>query len=147
MEIVVDVPQPPGILHPNQRSHNWRAQAAAVKKQRQAAGYCAIAACKERPQWKWVALGLHFCFRGKRKGANWHDPDNLIAWAKSSVDGLQDAELLANDRMVLWLPPKQSFETRENGLVITVKNLDGMKELIIDLDEFRSFYRTRGDNH
>ncbi len=105
---------PPKCLHPNSRA-SWRERAAKKSLYSQDAK---LVVCnyidkhfKEPPQWKEVVLSLTFIFgkhlgRGRRQR---HDPDNLIAWAKTPVDALTRGGLLEDDRSIIYLPPQQVF--------------------------------------
>ena len=87
--IVIDLPLPPKVLHPNARPH-WRAKAAATKRARWAAK---LVAASVRPAVPLVRAGYELDFRLPRK----RDDDNLISWCKAYFDGLVDGGVLADD--------------------------------------------------
>lgn len=112
-ELQVTLPVPPKILHPNARGH-WAGAMKEKKRHRQQAGDTAAAQVLERygtrPRFERAIVGLHYVLQAPQRGGNQpHDPDNLIAWAKASIDALTDAGILADDRQIVYLPPSQEW--------------------------------------
>jgi crossover junction endodeoxyribonuclease RusA len=98
-EIVIDLPLPPRELSPNarvhplQRAHNarrWRCMTCYV------ARGALVEAGLVAPRWK--RAHVQYTWRSSRGPLP--DPDNVIARCKAVLDGLVDAELLADDREV-----------------------------------------------
>lgn len=104
--LTVTIPLPQRASHPNAPSH-WRAKAAAKKKQREDAHLAALAALdgKAAPRWERATIHATFYRPGSRDRLS--DQDNLCSWLKASVDGLQDAGVIENDRGLEWLAPSQ----------------------------------------
>jgi Holliday junction resolvase RusA-like endonuclease len=107
-EIRIELELPPYLLHPNARS-GWAARHRVRQKYRKDCGELAFFACQSRPRLKSCDIRLVYQFGPPKKGGtrHQHDPDNLIAWAKTAIDSLQDAGILADDRLVRYLPPEQ----------------------------------------
>ena len=107
------MPLPPQALHPNART-TWQPKMRAKKKHRDAVGELAWGYIQDRyrhkPHFRQVAIRLRFILAAPTRGGKTpHDPDNLIAWAKTTIDALTDAGLLADDREVIHLPPGQTW--------------------------------------
>lgn len=86
-ELRVTLPWPNKSLSPNARVH-WARKAAAAKANRQAAKfYTRQAIGPSKPGWQAAALSVTFCPPDRRR----IDPDNCVARAKSSFDGIADA--------------------------------------------------------
>lgn len=120
--MIVELPYPPRALHPNERK-SWRARIKPKKDYRSSAAELAAVVriehgCKPLQQ---ATLRLDFYHPRNRK----HDPDNLIAWAKTAIDALQDARLLANDRDVVYLPPRQLLDRDRPRLEVAIEAITG----------------------
>lgn len=106
--LVFDVPLPPRVLHPNQRTRSIKFKSSEVKKYRQQvadiAGFKTRELRIKTPNLR--AAVIKPCFL-LPKGSKRSDPDNCIAWIKAAIDGLTDANILADDRDVAYLPPIQ----------------------------------------
>jgi hypothetical protein len=135
---VIHLPLPPKVLHPN-ASATWVARLAQRKRYRKAAGELAWVQMQEqraagRPQLDRAVIGLEYRLpRPARGGLQTHDPDNLIAWAKTAIDAMQDAGILADDRHVFYSPPQQRFVSQEDSqdlivaageLILTITNAE-----------------------
>lgn len=94
------LPLPPKCLHPNARSC-WQAKVAATRKCRAEAALVARTA-PDKPSEPWVRATIQATFYMPRR----HDPDNLLAWAKSAFDGLQGI-VIENDSGFTHLSPRQ----------------------------------------
>lgn len=105
--ITVEIPMPPKQLHPNARSH-WRARMKPKAMQRQHAYLAALDALRGRVSPKWIAAQIHATFYLGSRGRK-TDNDNLIAWLKASIDGLEDAGIVDDDSGITWLPPSQVY--------------------------------------
>lgn len=93
------LPLPPRDLHPNARVH-WAAKARATKQARQT-GYVAARVAwglSPPPCWPLARVTATFYFKTNRK----QDRDNLIAWLKSYIDGLEDFGIIDDDTNLLW---------------------------------------------
>lgn len=83
-----------------------------------------------RPRWSRVVIRLTFVMPALRlRGSDRKsDPDNLIAWAKRSIDLLAKHGIINDDREVIYLPPVQrrankpimGFEQSRPGLTIEI---------------------------
>lgn len=113
--ITIDLPLPPKCLHPNQRTFSRRQHEAAVSKARNESG---LLAKLKRPDTPFVKAEVRAVFHVARR----NDTDNLTAWLKSYLDGLQDGGIIANDRDLTLLPPEQVTNTPagERGVVLTI---------------------------
>lgn len=89
MPIIIDLPLPPKILHPNSRPH-FRAKAKATKQTRAEAKMVASLVRPDKPM---AAACYRLIFRLPRK----MDYDGLGAWVKSQIDGIVDAGVLTSD--------------------------------------------------
>jgi Holliday junction resolvase RusA-like endonuclease len=85
---------PPPILSPNARPNVFK-KARAIRSYRQAAELRALIALDRREPPRWPLTRVEYLFRlcGRRR----RDIDNLLAAAKSALDGLVDAGILADD--------------------------------------------------
>jgi len=99
--IILELPLPPKALHPNSRPH-WRTKAEAVKRARRDAR---LVAGPQRPSAPFARATVQATFYVARR----NDTDNLAAWLKSYLDGLQDGGIVANDRDLTVLPPFQTI--------------------------------------
>ena len=118
-ELQVLLPVPPKTLHPNGRAP-WAAKMRERKNYREQAAGTAAAQVLERygyrPRFAETVIELFYNLPWPRNGQRQpHDPDNLIAWAKTAIDALQDAGVLSDDRHAIYLPPHQ--EWLESGSV------------------------------
>lgn len=124
----IECPLPPKILHPNSNPH-YQSKANAVKKQRKASGEFAWLAAREMAEPLTRAfVTLHFHLPLARRGAKkrFHDPDNLIAWAKSTFDGLVDGGVFTDDKELVHLPPTQCHvDDLKTKLVVEVTKYTG----------------------
>lgn len=99
----VYVALPPAVLHPNAR-FSWRKKIGPRKKYRQSCGLRAYGASGGlRPRWKRATCHLCYYRASKRP----MDRDNLLAWAKSAIDALQDAGIIENDKGLTFLPVEE----------------------------------------
>lgn len=88
---------------------------------------------------KEASIQLRYLFPTPTKGGTQrHDPDNLISFAKASVDGLQDGGILTDDRDVIYLPPTQEFSKNKlntGQLQIDIRRIDGCELMMFDREE------------
>ena len=96
--INLTLPLPPKSLHPNARKH-WRRKAADAKRARQDASYAAFETRSAKP-FEQATIQPTFYLPRRQDG------DNLNAWLKSTIDGLQGT-IIQNDSAVTVLPAKQ----------------------------------------
>lgn len=113
--LTVTIPLPPRSAHPNARAH-WRATAASKKRQREDSHIAALAALDGKPAPQWERATIHATFYRPGSRDRVSDPDNLCAWLKGTVDGLQDAGIVANDRGLQWLAPSQVVGKEARGV-------------------------------
>lgn len=107
-------PLPPKEIHPNARGKNWRAKARYIAKRRKEVGELAFLQLRQigwmtRPQWKCAAVTIYAYL----PTAHRHDQDNLLAWMKSTIDGLTDAGLFDDDKEIAYMPSIQNTD-RDN---------------------------------
>lgn len=88
--IIIDLPLPHKVLHPNGRTRNYKWRASVVRDHRAMACLVARGHAPKKP---WMKARYRVTFSLPRK----QDEDNLSAWLKSYLDGLQDAGIVAND--------------------------------------------------
>jgi hypothetical protein len=122
--IEVKLPLPPKSMHPNGRA-TWK-QVAGDKNRYMRHCAEALFAIKGLTPLKWqlkrAVVRREYAFRTAHR----HDPDNLIAWAKSAIDSLVVAGILADDRELFYRHPEQKKadkEQLEGSLTITVEPL------------------------
>jgi crossover junction endodeoxyribonuclease RusA len=98
-EIVIELPLPPRELSPNSRVHPLQ-RAHDARRVRRETSYVARGALVQHglvsPRWN--RAHVQYTWRSPRGPLP--DPDNVIAHCKAVLDGLVDAELLADDREV-----------------------------------------------
>jgi hypothetical protein len=121
------MPMPPKCLHPNSNS-TWRAKIGPKKKTREASWLITEKYCREvfgkYPKWVDAVVRLEFFF-GKqncKKGGHrrLHDRDNILAWAKNLIDGLQDGGLVEDDCGITYLPPHQEIIDSDEDFVLVI---------------------------
>jgi Holliday junction resolvase RusA-like endonuclease len=88
--IIIDLPLPHKVLHPNGRTRNYKWRATVVKQHRELAGLVARTQRPKKP-FKSARYAVHFDLPRKM------DEDNLGGWIKSYLDSLQDAGVIEND--------------------------------------------------
>ena len=99
----ITLPLPSRVTHPNGRTRNHGYRAAAVRKQRGEAKFIARHALPDgwEPLTSAVVLVLFHLSRTKQDG------DNLLSWLKPSFDGLTDAGVWVDYRVVTFEPVQQ----------------------------------------
>ncbi|HVL23879.1 MAG TPA: RusA family crossover junction endodeoxyribonuclease [Thermomicrobiales bacterium] len=115
-ELTIDVPMdPPAILLPNaKRNAHWARINQATQEYRECAKYAALNA---RPR-RWqpfagpVALHIHIGWGRRRRRI---DLDAAGSGAKAALDGLVDAHILIDDRLVVDLRVTQEKAVDGNG--------------------------------
>lgn len=111
--VVLELPLPSNALHPNSRV-DWRIKAQAKTKARQEAG---LLARINRPRMPYKQAEVLAVFHVKGR----HDTDNLVAWAKTIFDALQDGGVIENDRDLTVLTPEQVVDRKApTKLVLTI---------------------------
>lgn len=88
--ITITLPLPAKALHPNRSRGSWTNRAKATKACRSHAMLLARPLAPKVP-WKSAAYTLTYYLPRKM------DYDGLLSWAKSYLDGIQDAGVVAND--------------------------------------------------
>lgn len=122
-QIVINLPLPPEILHPNARTQNVNYRAAMIKKARGEAEFVSRMA-KVNSGWMqctraWYSLKF-FLPRSR-------DEDKLDAWLVPYRDGIQDAGLIKNDsgfklKGIEQITGKSAGGKR--GVVITIEMIE-----------------------
>ncbi|MFN0127083.1 MAG: hypothetical protein ACKV19_10420 [Verrucomicrobiales bacterium] len=93
----IEMPHPPRPLFPNSREH-WSRKAQATRIYRRLAAVRASAQMGSvRPRWVKARVLVEWHAQGKTHP----DPDAVVSSMKAAFDGLQDAEVIINDRG-LW---------------------------------------------
>jgi len=103
--ITITLPLPVRKLSPNARVH-WAEKAKLVRASRKVAHLAALEALNLRKPPGWLKAKMEI--RAFFKTRNFPDPDNLTASMKSSIDGIADSGIIANDKS-LW-PERPVFE-------------------------------------
>lgn len=122
--IALELPLPGANCSPNSRAH-WSKRHKSLQLLRESAAVMGAYELNrlnaERPMWTAATVEATFHKPGKRSQLS--DADNLIASLKAAFDGLQDAGIIANDRGLTHLPPRQligdAASERKVVLVIT----------------------------
>lgn len=110
---------PPRDAMPNARVH-WSRRAAATRAFRQAAYLAGRAIWVEDPDWDLPVLAGRVTARATifwEKGRKRCDPDAALAGLKALYDGLEYAELYANDKQLVHLPVRQERDKAGKGSV------------------------------
>lgn len=117
-EVRVVLPLPPRKLSPNARSH-WAPKARATREYRARASMMAQVAMnrRPRPEWREASLLARWWFPDARR----RDPDNLVAWLKSAIDGLRDARVLADDDRLVVLPPEVAIDRANPRVELVIR--------------------------
>lgn len=110
--LTVTLPLPPKALSPNARCH-FMAKANAAKKYRATSKYLAIAQ-GVRERWERASVSIVWRTKINRR----RDADNCLASLKNGLDGLRDADVIADDSGLSFEPIR--FEKGEPGVVLTV---------------------------
>ncbi len=112
--IEIELPLPAQSLHPNARVH-FMAKAKATKKARHDAGIVAKQQAPPEP-FREALVAPTFYLPRRRDG------DNLNAWLKAYLDGLQDACIVQNDSQITLAAPLQVIG-KERKVVLTITPL------------------------
>ena len=118
--IVFEIPLPSRDCHPNTtRSKHYQQVATAKRKARKASAEAAgiervLAGNPDPLDCAEVSFILY------NKTARRHDPDNVIAWMKPVIDGLEDARIVSNDRDLYYAPPIQVKDAAKPRLKVIV---------------------------
>lgn len=104
MKLLVTLPLPHKILHPNGRTRNHRYKGVLTKQARGDAKLAGIAARREAGhKTPWERAYLVPVFHVKHHQAM--DDDGLTGWLKAYRDGLADAGIVTNDKGIQSCPP------------------------------------------
>jgi Holliday junction resolvase RusA-like endonuclease len=116
--IMIELPLPPAVLHPNARTH-WAAKARSTKRYRNSAYLRSLEVLNgsAAPMWKAATVRAAWYFKTKRN----RDLDGLVSWAKAAFDGLQDAGIVANDSGLTHLPHNVYIDRDRSRVVLTVE--------------------------
>lgn len=108
----ISLPLPHERLHPNaSRGRSLGYRASLVRGQRGTAKLSALHALAGRPAPLWKAATCRATFYLQRR----RDEDGLIAWLKSTLDGLQDAGIVCNDSRLRAPTVEQITGRQANG--------------------------------
>lgn len=102
--MLIDLPLPHRLLHPNGRTRKPLYRAALIKRARQDAKLAGIAArydAHQRQPWDRATLAATFYVQHHQN----MDEDGLMGWLKAYRDGLADAGIVTNDRGFTNAPP------------------------------------------
>jgi len=113
--LLIVLPLPPRILHPNARPHHM-AKAKATKAYRGMAALTARQSKNDPPRWKSAQVHIVYFFKDSRR----RDRDNLLAWLKSAFDGLADAGVVENDADFVYHPILISKDTKRPRVEIEI---------------------------
>ena len=95
--ITITIPWPSPKLDPNKR-HHWRAKL----KPKAAARRAAWAECVRQPGHAMRLESARVDIAAYHKTRRFRDSQNIIAILKASIDGIEDAEVIANDNGLSW---------------------------------------------
>ena len=118
--LTIVLPLPRKALHPNARCH-YMAKARAKSEDRHDAAIAATAAmnkAKLSPP-RWAVADVEVEYRFYRNSPR--DPDNLVAWYKSFLDGIVDAGVLIGDSTITLPPVRQVTGHKNQCVVFTVR--------------------------
>lgn len=122
LRFAVTLPLPPQSLHPNKRENRFRKNNDR-KHYREECIFLArtgmIDKFNDSLQLSRAEIQTVWYFKQNQK----HDPDNLIAWAKSIFDSLTIAGILSDDNDVIHLPPCQKKDAGNPRVEIVVAAL------------------------
>jgi hypothetical protein len=118
--LTITVPgTPPREVMPNARVH-WSSRARAARSFREAAYLAGRAIWTEGPDWDLPVLSGPVTARATifwEKGRKRCDPDAALSGLKALYDGLEYAELFANDKQLIHLPVRQGRDPGGLGYV------------------------------
>lgn len=115
--ITIILPLPARKLSPNARVH-WAEKAKLTKAARKTAHLAALEALNLRhpPVWLRAKMEVKAYF----KTLNFPDADNLTASMKSSIDGIADSGIIANDKGLWPERPVFAKDSRNPRLELTI---------------------------
>ena len=119
MTIEFDLPLPPPELQPNARIV-WQAKARLTKQRRNTvAALTTLTRLVPREPLTRALVAFTIIRPTKRT----IDPDNALAWFKSTIDGMTDAGLFADDKELQYAPVEQRKELGEPAkLVVRIES-------------------------
>jgi Holliday junction resolvase RusA-like endonuclease len=112
----ITLPLPERACSPNARCH-WAVKAKAVKNMRTAG---LVAGSKSMVRYTSPVIDM-IVYSKVRRG---RDRDNAIACAKGAVDGLADAGLFANDKLVRWGTVEFDIDKDNPRIVLFIKEYE-----------------------
>lgn len=121
--ITIDLPLPDKILHPNAGTrHHFQKVARLKRSAKKTAYYLSLAAMvrEKPPQWEKAKLTLHFYF-GTNRNKGRRDKDNLIAWCKSTLDGVAESGIVHNDVAFEVPTVIEDIDLKHPRLLVTVE--------------------------
>lgn len=105
------------MLHPNARPHRM-AKAKETKKYRSTVCWLALSASANlKPRWRSATVKMTWYFSSNRS----RDKDNLLSWMKAGLDGIADAEIIANDSGFTHLPAEILYDKINPRVVIEIE--------------------------
>lgn len=111
----ITVPWPAKQLDPNGRYH-WRSKL----KPKAAARNAAWAECVRQPGHAMRLLHARVDVVAYHKTMNFRDRQNIIAILKHTIDGMQDAEVIENDKHLVWGDVSREKDPHHPRVVLTL---------------------------
>ena len=118
--MIITLPLPPRVLHPNERPPHWAVKHIAAQNYKAMArivGYGCGARYVEKVQIRPV-----FYFKTNRR----RDGDGLIAWIKAAIDGIKEAGVIEDDSTehIEWLDPQVGKDAGNPRLELHISPLE-----------------------
>lgn len=117
--VTIVLPLPSPYLHPNKQPRTRKGHIIKAKLTRERRALCkalASAQSLDSIPWEEATLQAHFFFETNRR----RDADNLLAWCKSTVDGIADAGIIINDSGFTYPPVQSSIDKDCPRLELTI---------------------------
>ena len=107
--VTIVLPLPSKYLHPNKTPRTRKGHIIKARLTRERRALCkalATAQALDSIPWEAATFQAHFFFETNRR----RDADNLLAWCKSTVDGIADAGIITNDSNFTYPPVQSSID-------------------------------------
>jgi len=107
--VTIVLPLPSKYLHPNKTPRTRKGHIIKARLTRERRALCkalASAQALDSIPWEAATFQAHFFFETNRR----RDADNLLAWCKSTVDGIADAGIITNDSNFTYPPVQSSID-------------------------------------
>ena len=130
--LTITVPIPDKALHPNSRVH-WAQKAKATKLSRDRGHAAAVIGMVDvgmnGPRGpKWPAASVRATFYVKDKRGMSADIDGRISSLKATMDGIADAGVVVNDRVLTWRAVEHRIDKANPRVELTITPLTEEKE-------------------